>query len=92
MKDIDLEEKLLGMWLSCMTIHEELLSAVWNAQSLEDNLTGHFGICINRRFVANFLAFVKAYIGVACMLAVYASSNSLLNDHLRERTFGVLKL
>ena len=39
----------------------------------------------------DFLGFVKAYIGVASVLAVYAWSDSLPNDHCRERTLGVLR-
>lgn len=39
-----------------------------------------------------FIAFVRAFIGVAGVLAVWAWSDSLGNDVCRERTLGVLRL
>ncbi|KAG1877575.1 hypothetical protein F4604DRAFT_1758254 [Suillus subluteus] len=41
---------------------------------------------------SEFMAFVRAYVGVASVLAVYAWSDSLPNLHCRERTLGVLRL
>ena len=92
-KDIGSEEKSFGIWLSCMTTHEEFLSAIQHAPPLECNLTGALWDAVSTDVShADFLAFVKAYTGVACVLAVYAWSDSLPNDHCRERTLGVLRL
>ncbi|KAL4076344.1 hypothetical protein J3A83DRAFT_4411043 [Scleroderma citrinum] len=93
MKDVGSEEKSFGIWLSCMTTHDDLLSIVQNAPSLEWN---HASALWDTVFTdvshADFLGLVKAYVGVACVLAVYAWSDSLPNDHCRERTLGVLRL
>ena len=58
-KDINLEEKLLGMWLSCMATHEELLSAVQNAQSLDGDLMGHYGMLHQQTFRSQFSSLCK---------------------------------
>ncbi|KAG6331216.1 hypothetical protein ID866_7871 [Astraeus odoratus] len=93
MRDVGSEEKSFGIWLSCMIAHDDLLSSTQNAPTLDQNLSGPlWDSALTDISYAEFLSFVKAYVGVACVLAVYAWSDSLPNDHCRERTLGVLRL
>ncbi|KIJ69801.1 hypothetical protein HYDPIDRAFT_171781 [Hydnomerulius pinastri MD-312] len=92
-KDVGSEEKSFGIWLSCMTTHEDLLSSVQNGPPLDqDSLISLLDSTPANVSHGDFIGFVKAYIGVASVLAVYAWSDSLPNDSCRERTLGVLRL
>lgn len=95
LKDIGKEEKSFGIWLSCITAHEDLFEKVRDAPFYEgvyplDLMTGSN---VSEEIThSEFMAFVRAYVGVASVLAVYAWSDSLPNLHCRERTLGVLRL
>lgn len=93
LKEIGTEEKPFGIWLSCMTMHGDLWAGVRDGPPRGDSPFASF---LDPPLTAishgDFLGFVKAYIGVASVLAVYAWSDSLPSDHCRERTLGVLKL
>ncbi|KAG8218983.1 hypothetical protein J3R82DRAFT_4726 [Butyriboletus roseoflavus] len=92
LKDVGSEEKSFGIWLSCMTMHEDLWASLLDGPTHGDGPLASFldppSTAISH---GDFLGFVKAYIGVASVLAVYAWSDSLPNDHCRERTLGVLR-
>ena len=89
-KDIGNEENSWGIWLESMITHHNLLTklgehpVVPNAPPFEriSSTVSH----------NDFLAFVRAYIGVSSVLAVYAWSDSLPNPRCRERTLGILRL
>ena len=93
LREIGTEEKSFGIWLNCMTMHGDLWARVRDGPPRGD---GPFASFLDPPFTAishgDFLGFVRAYIGVASVLAVYAFSDSLPNDHCRERTLGVLRL
>lgn len=93
LKEVGTEEKSFGIWLSCMTLHGNLWASVQDGPPCSDttfeSLLDPSSTVISH---GNFLGFVRAYIGVASVLAVYAWSDSLPNDHCRERTLGVLRL
>lgn len=93
LKEIGTEEKSFGIWLSCMTMHEDLWTSIRDGPLRDD---GPFTSLLDPPLTGishgDFLGFVKAYIGVASVLAVYGWSDSLPNDHCRERTLGVLRL
>ncbi|OJA20423.1 hypothetical protein AZE42_10774 [Rhizopogon vesiculosus] len=95
LKDIGKEEKSFGIWLSCITTHEDLFTKVRDAPTYEgayplDLMSGSNSP--EEITHSEFMAFVRAYVGVASVLAVYAWSDSLPNLHCRERTLGVLRL
>ncbi|KAG1726817.1 uncharacterized protein EDB91DRAFT_1165714 [Suillus paluster] len=95
LKDIGKEEKSFGIWLSCITTHEDLLEKIRNAPEYEGvyPLDLMSGLNPSEEIThSEFMAFVRAYVGVASVLAVYAWSDSLPNLHCRERTLGVLRL
>ncbi|KAF8437215.1 hypothetical protein L210DRAFT_3622294 [Boletus edulis BED1] len=93
LREIGTEEKSFGIWLSCMIMHGNLWTSVRDGPPRGD---GPFASFLDPPLTAishgDFLGFVRAYIGVASVLAVYAFSDSLPNDHCRERTLGVLRL
>ncbi|EGO02113.1 hypothetical protein SERLA73DRAFT_48373 [Serpula lacrymans var. lacrymans S7.3] len=95
MKEVGLEEQSFGIWLESVTTHQGLVT------KLQDNLVlplgqSHPPVLLHSYSTAvshdDFISFVRAYIGVSCVLAVYAWSDSLPNDQCRERTLGVLRL
>ncbi|KAG2343653.1 hypothetical protein BDR05DRAFT_1059541 [Suillus weaverae] len=95
LKDIGKEEKSFGIWLSCITTHEDLLAKIRDAPTYEGvyPLDLMSGLNPSEEIThSEFMAFVRAYVGVASVLAVYAWSDSLPNLHCRERTLGVLRL
>lgn len=93
MRDVSAEEKSLGIWLSCMTTHDDLLSAIHSGPILEGSLhEAPWDMASADVSHAEFLGFVKAYIGIASVMAVYAWSDSLPNDSCREQTLGLLRL
>lgn len=95
LKDIGKEEKSFGIWLSCITTHEDLLAKIRDAPAYEGVYPLDLMSGLNHSediTHSEFIAFVRAYVGVASVLAVYAWSDSLPNLHCRERTLGVLRL
>ena len=92
LKEVGTEEKSFGIWLSCMTMHGDLWTSVRDGPPRGDGPFESFLDPLTTISHGDFLGIVRAYIGVASVLAVYAWSDSLPNDHCRERTLGVLKL
>lgn len=93
LKDIGSEEKSFGIWLSCMTTHEDLFASLQGGPTFDCSVPGSLWDSeLANASHADYIGFVKAFIGVACVLAVYAWSDSLPNVSCRERTLGVLRL
>ncbi|KAI6146088.1 hypothetical protein BKA82DRAFT_4330346 [Pisolithus tinctorius] len=93
LKDIGSEEKSFGIWLSCMTTHEDLFATLQGGPTFDCTVPGSLWDSeLANVSHADYIGFVKAFIGVACVLAVYAWSDSLPNVSCRERTLGVLRL
>ncbi|KAI0371605.1 hypothetical protein BV20DRAFT_1035231 [Pilatotrama ljubarskyi] len=94
LEDIGTEEQSFGIWLESITTHGDVVS------SLAENPVLHVPLphLLSHRLTNTspsqdeFVAFVRAYVGVACVLAVYAWSDSLPDERCRARTFGVLRL
>ncbi|EIW76295.1 hypothetical protein CONPUDRAFT_158322 [Coniophora puteana RWD-64-598 SS2] len=103
MKEIAVDEQSFGAWIEYMvtspgfSAKREGLHDVDAAGADRSNGTSgppvlwDEGVCSEITH-SEFMAFVRAYVGVACVLAVYAWSDSLPNDSCRERTLGVLRL
>ncbi|KAI6100173.1 hypothetical protein F5141DRAFT_1218738 [Pisolithus sp. B1] len=93
LKDIGSEEKSFGIWLSCMTTYEDLVASLQGGPTLDGGVPGALWDSESTDVShGDYIGFVKAFIGVACVLAVYAWSDSLPNVNCRERTLGVLRL
>ncbi|KAH7923670.1 hypothetical protein BV22DRAFT_1015011 [Leucogyrophana mollusca] len=93
MKDIGSEEQSFGIWLESMITHSDLTSKLCDIPTgalpcppplldLSSSAVSH----------ADFISFVRAFIGVSSVLAVYAWSDSLPNDQCRKQTLAVLRL
>ncbi|KAF8827157.1 hypothetical protein HHX47_DHR5000612 [Lentinula edodes] len=103
LRDIGTGEQSLGIWLASMTGHIDLVtklaenpivpnsSGVYPKLFVRNGMIGSMsvGAAISHD---EFIAFVRAFIGVSGVLAVWAWSDSLGNDVCRERTLGVLRL
>lgn len=95
MNDIGASEQSFGIWLQCIITHQEVLAKIAenpvlpNAQSRLSALLEPDESTISHD---QFVAFLRAFIGVASVLVVYAWSDSLPNDRCRERTLAVIRL
>jgi hypothetical protein len=95
MKSLALSEHPFGIWVESMITHPGLVmqlsenpvlpkSHASPPQLLEQPVKtiGH----------DEFISFVRAYVGISCVLAVYAWADSLPHEACRERSLGVLRL
>jgi hypothetical protein len=95
MKDIGTEEQSFGIWLESMTTNSELVLKLAEnpvlpiSQSHPPLLFGQSMASVSHD---EFISFVRAYIGVSSVLAVYAWADSLPNHQCRERSLGILRL
>ncbi|TFK90885.1 hypothetical protein K466DRAFT_483964 [Polyporus arcularius HHB13444] len=94
LKEIGVEEQSFGIWLESMIAHEDVVSSLAENPVLPVTLP-HL---LSHRLTTvtpsqdEFVGFVRAYIGVACVMAVYSWSDSLPDERCRARTLGVLRL
>ncbi|KAJ3800389.1 hypothetical protein GGU11DRAFT_412344 [Lentinula aff. detonsa] len=103
LRDIGTGEQSLGIWLASMTGHTDLVTKLAE-NPIVPNSSGAYPKLFVRNGVNDsmsargavshdeFIAFVRAFIGVASVLSVWAWSDSLGDDVCRERTLGVLRL
>lgn len=95
MKDFGTNEQSFGIWLESMITHQDIVTKLAEnpvlpiSQSRPPLLLGSSTAAVSHD---EFIAFVRAYTGVASVLAVYSWSDSLPNDRCRERTLSVLRL
>ncbi|RXW25465.1 hypothetical protein EST38_g405 [Candolleomyces aberdarensis] len=93
LKDITSEENSVGIWVSCILLNEDLYSPLAN----RDDATGALPppLFRNPSYTVNhgeFVTFVRALVGIICVLGVWAWADSLPNDMCRERTLGVINV
>ncbi|KAJ7591444.1 hypothetical protein C8J56DRAFT_1047652 [Mycena floridula] len=94
LKDIGSEEQAIGIWIESMTLHDDLLTKLSENPVLP---SAQYPPCLFRNSGPtishdSFIAFVRGYIGVACVLAVLAWADSLPNDDCLERCLASLRL
>ncbi|TFK55651.1 hypothetical protein OE88DRAFT_1716405 [Heliocybe sulcata] len=98
LRDIGSDEQSFGIWLACFVTHADL-----KAKLLENSLVPfplvHPPALLKGNVAAaagashdEFIAFLRAYLGVACVLAVFAWSDSLGSKVCRERALAVIRL
>lgn len=95
LKDIGTEEQSMGIWLESMIIHDDVVAKLAeNAVLPVPHSQPPFLLrdTLNAISHDDFVIFVRAYIGVASVLAVWAWADSLGNDVCRERTLAILHL
>ncbi|KAF5388182.1 hypothetical protein D9615_000697 [Tricholomella constricta] len=95
LKEVGAEEQMMGIWLESMILHEDIVTKLAeNAvlAALQCHSPLHFRNKMNIPSHDAFIALVRAFIGVASVLAVFAWADSLGNDVCREQTLAVLHL
>lgn len=94
MKDIGTEEESFGIWLGSMVAHPDVLTSLAENPIVPVTLPSLLSHRSSSTSTSQdeFLAFVRAYIGIACVLAVYAWSDCLPDKPTRLRIFGILRL
>lgn len=83
-----------GIWLQNMISHPNVLrklgeNLVLPSSNLPPRLLGQLKVTASHD---EFLAFLRAFIGVACVLAVFAWSDSLPDRACQERTLCIIRL
>ncbi|KAL0580747.1 hypothetical protein V5O48_001305 [Marasmius crinis-equi] len=92
-KDIGSEEQSLGIWLASMTLHDDLVTKLSeNPSNLQRYPKLQGKTASSPASHDDFIAFVRGYIGIASVFAVWAWADSLGNDLCRERILAVLRL
>ncbi|TFK43826.1 hypothetical protein BDQ12DRAFT_695848 [Crucibulum laeve] len=95
LKDIGTDEHSIGIWLESMTIHDDLVAKLLENPVLPTAQSGPPPLIRNPATPVShdeFLVFVRGFIGIASVLAVWAWADSVGNDECRERTLAVLNL
>jgi hypothetical protein len=95
MKDIGDEEQSFGIWLEAMISNPDLIAKLAENPVLPMSQT-HPSLLLGSPLITvshdEFISFVRAFIGVCSVIAVYAWADSLPNKACRERSFAILRL
>lgn len=95
LKEISADEQSFGIWLESMVMHEDVTSVLTEHPILPTPLPHPPPLFQSSRVSIShdeYIAFLRALIGVSCVLAVYAWADSLPHEHCRERTLGIIRL
>ncbi|KAJ3516816.1 hypothetical protein NLJ89_g881 [Agrocybe chaxingu] len=91
LKDISMEEYALGCWLECMINHEDLISKLEQTPPAPGS---QLPLLFQDRQAEvshdDFLAFVRAFLGITPVLAALAWADSIGNNMCTERVLGIL--
>lgn len=91
LRDIGTEEQSMGIWLESMMIHDDIVTKLAENPVLPVPLSNP-PYAMNIASHDDYITLVRAYIGVASVLSVFAWTDSLGNDVCREHTLAVLHL
>lgn len=95
-KDVTAEENSFGIWLENMIGHPDIVERLGEIEHLRPakNPTDFWQLCedsLSNVSHDDFIQFVRACIGVAAVVAVYAWADSVPVEECRERTLAVIK-
>lgn len=89
------DERSFGIWLNSMVTHQDLVAKHSENPTLPSPLQ-HPPLLLKKPKPSvshdEFIAFLRAFIGASCVLAVYAWADSVPDAKCRERTLGILRL
>ncbi|KAI5116623.1 hypothetical protein M0805_007794 [Coniferiporia weirii] len=93
-KEIAAEENSFGIWLENMISNSDVIDRIFENSSPEHPLPCPPTIWQNNETTSHdgFITFLRAVVGVAAVVAVYAWSDSVPVEGCRERTLAVLRL
>ncbi|KAI0701183.1 hypothetical protein BC835DRAFT_1265236 [Cytidiella melzeri] len=94
-KDIASRERSFGIWLASMTTHQDILDKLNENPPLSVPSQYPLPLFKTSKVAASheeFIAFLRAVIGVSSVLAVYAWADSLPHQLCRERALGIIRL
>ncbi|KAJ7068757.1 hypothetical protein C8F01DRAFT_1208184 [Mycena amicta] len=97
LEDVGLEEQSIGIWLETMLTHPNMTAKLAETPVPADRRLPSASLLrrTHRRVDITheeLVAFTRAYIGVASVLAVWAWTDSLGNDACRTRTLAIVRL
>ncbi|KAJ7044806.1 hypothetical protein C8F04DRAFT_1069583 [Mycena alexandri] len=94
LKDVGLEEQSVGIWLETMLNHPNLAAKLAENPVLSTLPHSHLlrNVLPTDITHTDLIAFTRAYIGVASVLAVWAWTDSLGNDDCRAQTLAIVRL
>ncbi|KAH8094936.1 hypothetical protein BXZ70DRAFT_896180 [Cristinia sonorae] len=93
--DMSSQEASFGVWLSSMITHQDLVTKL--SENPITPVSSQYPPLLLRRIKPatthdDFVAFIRAFIGVSSVLAVYAWADSLPEPQCRERVLGIIRL
>jgi hypothetical protein len=91
-KDISRREMPFGILLESLITHPDLVDKLAENPTSLQNPPALFANANAPVSHDEFIAFLRAFIGISCVLAVYAWADSMPDEHCRERSLGVLRL
>lgn len=94
LKDVGTDEQSIGIWLESMVLNDNFITKLLENPVLPSQSHPPFLLRNTLPTISHdeFIVFVRAYIGVASVLAVWAWTDSLGHDVCRERTLALLQL
>jgi hypothetical protein len=92
--DVGKQERSLGIWLESMITRPDIIRKLAENPVLPDPIPPPDLLTKSPTFTSHdeFITFLKAYIGVSCVLAVYAWADSVPNERCRERALAIIRL
>lgn len=89
------QEPSFGVWLASMITHQDLVTKL--SENHITPISSQYPPLLLKRIKPDathddFVAFIRAFIGVSCVLTVYAWADSLPEPQCRERVLGILRL
>ncbi|PCH40888.1 hypothetical protein WOLCODRAFT_131584 [Wolfiporia cocos MD-104 SS10] len=95
LKEIGTDEQLLGVWLESMITHHDIAGVLSEIPVMPLPLPHPpylFGSLKSSISHDEFVAFLRAVVGVAAVLAVYAFADAYPHKRCRERALGIIRL
>ena len=95
LRDITRQEMSFGILLASLVTHPDLVDKLAENPTMSATLRGLPALLSdpnNSMSHDDFIAFLRAFIGVSCVLVVYAWADSVPDEGCRERALGILRL
>ena len=94
-KDITRREMSFGILLESLVTHTDLVNKLAENPTISPSLHSPPALFTNGKASVShddFVAFLRAFIGISSVLAVYAWADSMPDERCRERALSILRL